>query len=94
MYEKEILIFRLDFFAIRRGMTMQSPILQEMTGNNLQLPLLIQPSSGDENFGGVWLWLQTSSFGRKRGFRIEWEVQDPSTTTGPPTPPPKPPKGK
>ena len=66
----------------------------QMTGTNVQTPLLIEPTTAEENFGGVWLWLQTSVFTRKKGFRIEWEVQEPTTTvptttTGPPTPPPK-----
>ena len=75
------------------------------TGNNPNTPQLVEPTTVEENFGGIWLWFQTSSFNRHRGFRIEWEVQDPTTTTGAPTPPPKgkttttepptpPPKGK
>ena len=82
--------------SIRRGITTDYTHHQ-MTGNDVQLPMLIEPTTADENFGGIWLWLQTSPYVRKRGFRIEWEVQDPTTTTGPPAPPTKatkPPKGK
>ena len=86
----------LDILSIRRGITLNYTHHQ-MTGNDVQLPKLIEPTTADENFGGVWLWLQTSTYFRKRGFRMEWEVHDPTTTTGPPAPPTKatkPPKGK
>ena len=61
----------------------------------MNTPLLVEPVTVEENYGGLWFWFQTSPYGRRKGFRIEWEVQDPTTTTGAPTPPTKkPPKGK
>ena len=62
-----------------------------LTGSEIPDPSTID-ANGD-NEGGILLFFQTDEYTRKRGFKIEWEVQTPTTTPGPPTKKPKPPKG-